>query len=140
MTYLVDGYNLMYALGVLSRQTPPGELAAARAEFLAWLGKRLGDGAGDVTVVFDARRVPGRAPKEEPAHGLQVVFALRQEADDLIEDLIRRASAPKLLTAVSNDHRIRQAARRRGCGDWDCARFLDWLDGRGAAPPRQPPA
>ncbi len=46
--------------------------------------------------------------------GLLVRFAARDEdADTLIEELIREDSAPRRLTVVSSDHRIQRAAKRR---------------------------
>ena len=71
--------------------------------------------------------------------GLQVRFAVRQdEADDLIEELLRRESAPRRLILVSDDHRLQQAARRRECQVQGCDEFLDWLDRRGR-PEEGPP-
>jgi hypothetical protein len=46
--------------------------------------------------------------------GLHVRFAAQHEdADELIEELIRTNSAPRRLTVVSSDHRLQTAARRR---------------------------
>src|SRR5262249_44389632 len=71
---------------------------------------------------------------------LHVRFAVGlDEADDLIELLIRRASSPRQLTVVSDDHRIQQAARRRHCTALGCAAYLDWLD-RQRRPKPPPPA
>ena len=46
--------------------------------------------------------------------GITVRFAAQyEEADELIEELIRADSAPRRLVVVSSDHRIQRAARRR---------------------------
>jgi predicted RNA-binding protein with PIN domain len=134
MLYLIDGYNLLYAMGVLlPRRTGPLVLEHARRRLLSLLGDRYGPQAGTVTVVFDARKAPPGAPAELDYEGLHVAFAVNQEeADDLIEQLIRRASAPRQLTVVSDDHRIQQAARRRQCVVLGCGEYMDWL-----ARPRQ---
>jgi predicted RNA-binding protein with PIN domain len=87
------------------------------------------DEAGRVTVVFDAAHAPPDADAVLEIHGIQVYFAVGEhEADDLIEKLIRSASAPKQLTVVSDDHRLQDAARRRRCAVLGCGDFVDWLD------------
>ena len=65
-------------------------------------------------MVFDAQ-TPRRACRARCIHrGLTVRFAVRyEEADRLIEELIRADSAPRRLVVVSSDHRLQRAARRR---------------------------
>jgi predicted RNA-binding protein with PIN domain len=130
MAYLIDGYNLLYALGVLHDRMGPTGLRKARQRLLGLLRAALGpDEAPAVTVVFDAARPPPGASAEEDFGGIHVRFAVHQEeADDLIEELIRHDSAPRNLTVVSNDHRIQQAARRRHCIVVKCEDYLDWLN------------
>src|SRR5262249_16598580 len=112
MAYLIDGYNLLYALGVLHDRMGPTGLRKARLRPLGLLRAALGpDEASAVTVVFDAAKAPPGVSAEEDYGGIHVRFAVHQEeADDLIEELIRHDSAPRNLTVVSNDHRIQQAA------------------------------
>ena len=56
-------------------------------------------------------------------------FAVHQEqADDLIEELIRKSATPKQLTVVSNDHRAQRAAARRQCVVLGCGEFMDVLE------------
>jgi uncharacterized protein len=141
MHYLIDGYNLLYAMGVLLQgRTGPMVLAKARLRLLGFLRAAHGDNAPNVTVVFDAKQAPPGLPAELDYQGLQVAFAVDQDqADDLIELLIRKASVPRQLTVVSNDHRIQQAARRRHCLVLDCGTYLDQLEQlRGAPPPQRP--
>jgi predicted RNA-binding protein with PIN domain len=130
MHYLIDGYNLLYAMGVLLQgRTGPTVLARARLRLLGLLHAAHGDEACNVTVVFDAKQAPPGLPSEIDYQGIHVAFAVNQDqADDLIELLIRKASVPRQLTVVSNDHRIQQAAHRRGCLVLDCGGYLDQLD------------
>jgi len=124
--YLIDGYNLLHALGVLSRRTGPGGLEWARARLLALLHAAHGERSGDVTVVFDAPAARARGKSEAVVRGIHVVFAVQHdEADDLIEQLIRRSAAPRQLTVVSDDRRLQQAARRRKCVALSCAAYLE---------------
>jgi predicted RNA-binding protein with PIN domain len=127
-TFLIDGYNLIHAMGLLPGRVGPGGLEKARLGLLGLLHASFGTNSSSVTVVFDASRAPPGAEAEQDHSGIHVRFALgRQEADDLIEELLRHASDPKHVTMVSDDHRLQQAARRRQAEVMGCNDFLDWL-------------
>lgn len=115
MRFLIDGYNLMYAFGLLGRRLGPDGLRKVRHRFLNDLAETLGAvDAHQTTIVFDASSAPPNAPSESSHKGLTIIFAIGDEsADDRIERLIAQHSAPKSLTVVSSDHRIQQAASRR---------------------------
>jgi len=139
MFYLIDGYNLLYAMGVLRKRMGPDGLEKARQNLLGVLHGSFGDESANVTVVFDAARPPPGVPGEAEYHGLHVRFAIGQAAaDDLIELLIRKASAPRHLTVVSDDHRLQKAARRRHCVVSGCGDFLQSLERRRKPPPARP--
>lgn len=74
----------------------------------------------------------------EVLFGITVLFAIGEQADDLIERLIKSHAAPKKLTVVSDDHRIQQAGRRRGCPIAGCSAYLDQLERGLAATPPEP--
>jgi uncharacterized protein len=127
--YLIDGYNLLFAMGVLQARTGPHGLEKARLGLLGLLKGTYGDEAANVTVIFDASHAPPGLVSEQEAGGIHVRFAVGdKEADDVIEERIRHASAPKHLTVVSDDHRIQQAARRRHCVVLGCIDYLEWLE------------
>ena len=135
VVFLIDGYNLMHAVGMLRVGLPKKHLAPARTKFLDWLADAARDRPDTLRVVFDA--VHGPAPSAEHGHrGVRVRFAFRQTADEQIEELVRAVSVPKGATVVSNDGQVQEAARRRGCGVFTCQEFVDWL----IAPPREPGA
>ena len=144
MLYLIDGYNLLYAMGVLRTRLGPDGLDKARQNLLGVLHGAFGDESANVTVIFDAAKPPPGVPAEAQYQGLHVRFAVGMAAaDDLIELLIRKASVPRHLTVVSDDHRIQQAARRRHCVVSGCGDFLEALERRRqppAAPREEPPA
>jgi len=128
MQYLIDGYNLLHALGRLQTRTG---LEKARLRLLALLHAAFGNESGHITVVFDAARPPAGATEVQDYRGIQVRFAVCQDqADDLIELIIKRDSTPRQLTIVSDDHRLQKAGRRRHCPVMGCAEFLEWLDKR----------
>ncbi len=114
MALLIDGYNLLNAVGIVGRGGPGG-LERSRLALLNFLAESLvADEIARTTVVFDAHDVPPGLPQTVNHRGLTVRFAVRYEdADSLIEELIRADSAPRRLVVVSSDHRIQRAARRR---------------------------
>ena len=138
-SYLIDGYNLLFTLGLLDRGEGTHALEKARTRLLDRLKEAFGDAAHNVTIVFDATRAPPRAKANAEQHykGLHVQFALgKQIADDVIEVLIAQSTSPRSLIVISNDHRLRQAAQRKGAQSWTCDDFLDHLEQRDEAPPR----
>src|SRR5215213_7667943 len=109
MRYLIDGYNLLYALGLARKNGGRAAWDRGRRLLLDWLADRAGPDAGNVTVVLDAQNAPTRVLAEEAHRGLRVLRKPGRAADDLIEDLLRDERAPETLTVVSNDARVREA-------------------------------
>jgi hypothetical protein len=142
MWFLIDGYNLLYSMGVLRHDLGPHGLEKARLRLLGLLAGAYGpEEAARVTVVFDAARAPAGVTEVNDYHGVHVRFAGRgQEADDLIEQLIGHDSAPRQLMVVSDDHRIQHAGRRRRCAVVGCGDYLDWLAHHRHDRRRPPPA
>ena len=139
MTFLIDGYNLMYAAGLASKAMPAPLFERARTRFLDWLADGAKDRPAVLRVVFDAMQAPG--PSLETVHrGVRVRFAFRQTADDVIEELVAVEQKPAAVTVVSNDARVREAGRRADCHLATCEEFSDWLSNPPAAPdaPRSP--
>jgi uncharacterized protein len=128
--FLIDGYNLMHAAGLMKSRFGPGGLEKARRALVGVLAGSLGDKASRATIVFDAP--PGDAEGQgrvDPlsAHGIHVEFAAKAGgADARIEQLIGLESAPKQLTVVSSDSRLQSAARRRGAHALSSDKF--WHD------------
>ncbi len=115
MPTIIDGYNLLGAVGIVGRGVGPGGLERSRLGLLNFLAESLEPGElPRTTVVFDAQNAPPGLPRVVKHRGITVRFAAEYEdADSLIEELIRTESAPRRLTVVSSDHRIQRAARRR---------------------------
>ncbi len=142
--YLIDGYNLMYAGGLLGKKLGPEAFRRVRTRFLNELADTLGAiDAHQTTVVFDASNAPEKYAREQSHKGISVIFAVDDEnADARIEQLISRHANPKILTVVSSDRRIRQAAERRRSRDVSADDFWVELDTRreAVAPSVTPPA
>jgi predicted RNA-binding protein with PIN domain len=126
MHYLIDGYNLLHAMGALQGRVGPQGLEKARLRLLGLLRASYEEQASAITVVFDAAGAPPGSKEEQDFQGIHVRFAVHQkEADELIEDLIRHDSAPRQLTVISDDHRIKDAGRQRHCQVLGCLDFLE---------------
>src|SRR5262245_43335105 len=128
MLWLIDGYNLLHAAGAIGGQGLGREAFRRRRRlFRSALADALGvETARDTTIVFDATSPPADFPLETTYKGLTLIFALGDEnADARIEQLIGQHSAPKSLTVVSSDRRVRQAASRRKARAMKADDFLD---------------
>jgi predicted RNA-binding protein with PIN domain len=130
MRWIIDGYNVMHAGGRLAPKLGREGFKRARRRFLDELSTALGaDIAGQTTVVFDASAHPGDFRLNATYRGLGVLFALGDEsADARIEQLIANHSNPKMLTVVSSDRRIRQAAVRRRTRYLTAEQYWELLD------------
>jgi len=138
-TYLIDGYNLLHAIGLVRKHVAQGELAHARRRLIEKLQGRLDKLHGAVTVVFDAKRKPRLAPSDEIIGDIKVLFAVQREADELLEELIAAHPQPRRLHVVSDDHRVQEAARRRRAVVLGCQEFLDRLEAQPRPSRPQPP-
>lgn len=126
MRYLIDGYNLLHAIGLARKSGGRAGWDRARVQLLDWLADQLGDKASTATVVFDAQKAIGGII-EERHRGLRVLRDRGRSADDLIEDLLRQEREPQSLSVVSNDARLRDAANHCDTRICHCQEFVDEL-------------
>src|SRR5262249_52966503 len=127
---------LLHATGHLSGPTNALGLQRARLVLLESLRHHFGGSDGGAVGVFDAPGAPGRVPEQSTYHGARVLDTRDREADDVVGELIRQHATPAALTVVSDDHRVREAARRRRCRMMSCLDFFEMLSHRAAqAPP-----
>lgn len=127
MNTLIDGYNLIFAVGFISDRESPTRFEKARRRLLRVLSSRMTtEQRRDTLIVFDAANAPPGLPDAFEEEQIGVRFAVGYaEADDLIEVLIRQHSTPKKLLVVSSDHRIQRAAAARKAKHLDSQ---DWFD------------
>jgi predicted RNA-binding protein with PIN domain len=130
MRWLIDGYNVMHAGGLLGPRLGREGFRRARRRFLDQLSAALGPAESEqTTVVFDASAHPGDFGLETRYHGLGIVFALGDEsADARIEQMIALDANPKTLAVVSSDRRIRQAAARRRARSVPAVEYWERID------------
>lgn len=142
MRWLIDGYNVMHAAGLISPAQGREGFRRARRRFLDELARVLPTDLGDeATVVFDANVPPGDFPVISTYRGIRVIFALEDDdADSRIEQILEHDSNPRHLTVVSTDRRIRQAAARRRARPLTADAFLYEKDDlrKASHPPTQP--
>jgi predicted RNA-binding protein with PIN domain len=126
MPNLIDGYNLLHATGILGRGRGRGSLARSREALLNVLAQSLPEVDRErTTVVFDARDPPWGVSRKLEHSGMTIYFASRDEdADSMIEELIKTDSAPRKLIVVSSDHRLQRAAKRRRATAIDSDRWF----------------
>lgn len=148
MIYIIDGYNLLHAVGFAPQASAPKALFdSARNRFLDWLAGTQAVRHGDslLHVIFDAQNAPVDLGSRNH-RGIHVTFSYRQTADDVIEKLISTAKSRHEVCVVSNDGRLRDAAWHGGCQWLNCSDFLDSLDVKAGrhrhenmkAPPEKP--
>jgi len=115
ISLIIDGYNLLYAMGILEDGKHPRAFELARQRLLGKIAHALKPSERvETAIIFDANAPRRGGESTQVIHGLQVFFAVDyDEADTMIEELIRTSSTPKKLTIISSDHRLQGAARRR---------------------------
>jgi predicted RNA-binding protein with PIN domain len=130
MRTLIDGYNVMFAAGLMGRKFRPEAFRKVRLRFLNDLAATLDPvDAHATTVVFDANYAPEHVPTSTSHKGISVLYAVDNDsADERIEDLIANHSNPRTLTVVSSDHRIQRAAKRKKAKVLSADEFLTLLD------------
>ena len=128
--FLIDGYNLLHAVGIPER-LGQGGLERARKQLLSLVRHRFPD--AECTVVFD-----GTQASTGSHRGVSVLFS-KGEADDLIRDILAHDSAPKSLCVVSSDHAVQTAAKGRHAKFMDAEPFLRLLETRPSPPPAATP-
>lgn len=109
---LIDGYNLLGALGLWSRvQTSGGE--AVREELVLRLKRYAQQKRCEVTVVFDAWQQKGRARQVEHRSGVTVIYSeAGKRADQVIQELVR--GERENVAVVSSDYEIVATAKANG--------------------------
>jgi hypothetical protein len=109
MAVIIDGHNLLHSI---NKEDPDsGPISDVRLCQVISRYLKLIDEKGEI--IFD-----GTGPRDKGGFdnisNLEVFFAgLRSDAYTVIEDKIKASTAPKRLTIVSSDRRLRDAARKR---------------------------
>jgi predicted RNA-binding protein with PIN domain len=109
MPVIIDGHNLLWSVQKTSEDFGPisdVQLCHIVGRYLKLTGEK-----GEI--VFDGTGPPEKGGFDNISN-LEVFFAgPSTDADRVIEDKIKASTAPKRLTVVSSDRRLRDAARTR---------------------------
>ena len=106
---IIDGHNLLHSIVKLHEDSGP--ISDVK---LCWIISRYLKAIGETgEIVFDGAGPRDKSQFDNIAN-LEVFFAgLGSDADTVIEDKIRANSAPRRLSIISSDRRLRDAARTR---------------------------
>ena len=109
MPLIIDGYNLLHSIHETNEDCDTiSDIQLCRIVdiFLTQTGQK-----GEI--IFDGTGPPDKE-KFDNMSKLDVFFAgVAGDADAVIENKVKASTAPKRLTIVSNDRRVRQAARAK---------------------------
>jgi hypothetical protein len=129
--YLLDGNNVMHALAAAGAD-------CSQAALCRMLGA-LAEAGERVCVVFDGPEPDPQLAAQMEDPRVQTAYGGPRPADELILQRIAADSAPRRLTVVSTDRRIRAAGRKRRCNVLTSERFVPLLLTAGESADRPAP-
>lgn len=107
--FIIDGHNLLYTV----RKTQEGCETLSDVTLCRTLGTYFKLTGEKAEIIFDGIGPPDKSGLNAVGN-VEVLFAGRgTDTDTVIEGKIRTSTAPKGLTIVSSDRRLRQAAQAR---------------------------
>ncbi len=122
MPIIIDGYNLLHSIQKTREDfesISDVQLCRVISRYLKLIGQK-----GEI--IFDGIGPPDKSGFDNISN-LEVIFSGRAtDADTVIEHKIRANTAPKRLTIVSSDRRLRKAAQARKATDLKSEVF--WMD------------
>jgi len=135
LLYLVDGYNVYHAARKMADQWSH----ITTLTLCQWIARDMQSLKDRAIVVFDGKKLRGQSLEILPAGFVEILYSgPEQDADTALEHLIQQNTAPRRLTVVSSDNRLRKAARRRRCKRLKSPEYLEELIRRQQTPPRRP--
>lgn len=115
--YLIDGYNLLYALPDI----PPGAWPEKRDIFLKLLETSQPQGRNKMTVIFDSREGSGGKEMRGP---VEVIYTAGETADDWLIAYVRKVANPRMCIVVTDDQTLRRMIRGTGARSIPTRDFL----------------
>ena len=108
MPVIIDGYNLLRSV-----QKAEDFESISDVQLCRLIGRYLKLIGENGEIIFDGTGPPDKSGFDDISN-LEVLFAgLAADADTVIEGKIRANTAPKRLTVVSSDRRLRKSAQAR---------------------------
>jgi len=113
MPVLIDGYNLYHFAKSVYQEDRIELSVSAFCQIIDEWSLRSRQ---KVRMVFDGGVPPALRQNATHFGSIDLEFTgPKSDADTVIETHMLKSTAPKLLTVVSSDHRIRKTAKRRHC-------------------------
>lgn len=106
MTYLIDGFNLIYKFPDLEGLMYEGRLSEARRGLLEKLKEHARIAGDRFRVVFDGKKEKLLEIKSETVGTIDVYYSLEYSADFLIKQFIKKDLNPRMTTVVTSDKDI----------------------------------
>ncbi len=106
MTYLIDGYNLIYKFPHLEELMLQDNLMEARRELLDLLKMFAKLTRKTIRIVFDGQKTSDIPISSEKVYTIDVYYSLHYSADFLIKEFIRKDLQPRNTTVVTSDKDI----------------------------------
>lgn len=126
--YLIDGYNLMYALEMLPLSIPADKLETARQQLLRLVAAGHAGEAPLITIVFDATHSPPGTKAYGSYRGVRIRFAAGyQDADSMIMEMVDNHPNPTEITVVSNDRWVQKSIRSSRAKPMSCQDYFKKL-------------
>ena len=108
MPFIIDGHNLLWSVQNIEENASVTDIAVCRI-----LDSYFGPAGRNAEIIFDGTG-PLNKSEFNNLTNLRVAFSGRScDCDTIIEQRINASTAPKLLTIVSSDRRLRDAASAR---------------------------
>lgn len=113
--YIIDGYNLAHAAGLMPPGGLPVETWVVRDQLVLLIADCLSPRQRkDTTIVFDVGPNNTSVPNATTQNGIKLLFSIDEpDADSLIEKLVDRHNSPRQIVVVSSDRRVQASAKRR---------------------------
>lgn len=127
---LIDGYNLLFALGWTPVRKPrPSDsevtLRQCRDRLSAELAGRLPRSmVGKSVIVYDSADTRNGLPIHQYSRGTHLYFSVAyNSADEALQEILQYHPSPKQLLLISSDHAVQRKATARGAR---CIESEDW--------------
>lgn len=110
---LIDGYNLIFADDYL-KDLSKRDAGSARDQLIDRICNYAGYTGFEVTVVFDAYKVPLGELREEERNGVRVIFTAEDEPADIRMGMMTAELKDRRIYVVSSDSLVQQDAFTHG--------------------------
>ena len=128
MSFLIDGFNLIYKFPDLEEKMYYNQLNTARVGLLNKLREYQNIKKTTIRVVFDGKKDKSVETTSERVGKIDVFYSLDYSADHLIKQFIKRDINPKMTTVVTSDKDIIFYINRFGAKNITSEKFADMMN------------